>query len=150
MTAMGQAMVSAGVPVPSAKERVWRVIKEHGAKGVPVKDIIKRLSTLTPGSISVSLVDMKERGMCTVIPEYDVKLGRVVSRYCTDLDTYQNLPKVINKAAPKAHKERLEDMKREPVPVAPTQPKPADLEHLTIAQARELYNVLHKMFGGGK
>lgn len=142
MTAMEQALTTAGVKLPTAKERVWRVIKESGGKGMLLRELSKRLTNIPATSISVALVEMKERGMVTSVPELEKKSGRTFGRYFTDLEDYEMLPKIISQVAPK----EAPTVAQVTVTSTPAS-RTTDLDHLTIAQARELYKVLHKMFG---
>jgi hypothetical protein len=148
MTNMEKAMIEAGIKTPDNKERIWRVVKETGGTGITYKGLIKRLPAINRGTISSCLNDMMARGMVAATQNQARGPGRANYVYTTDLDAYTVLPKV-RVAKPPAPAPAPVPV---PVPAAPAPapaPAPAlidSVDHLTIAQARALYEVLRRMF----
>ena len=146
-----KAFVEAGINPPSIREQLWRIVKENsGLSGISSKEIMQRASHVKVGTIGSTLSAMEDLGMIYSKPAGIHGADRHRKLYFTDLAEY--------KVPPKEKKEKTEKPKKlaavTPMAVAET-PRPMmtrsegiDLEQLTIAQARALYNWLHKMFGG--
>lgn len=135
MNQLTNALAKAGVPLPTIKERLWRVIKDE--PGLTATQLSKRLSGIPIGTISSQLNVMETRGMVYVVGTKGHGPTRKAKAYHTDMDTYQLLsaPKVgtTHKPAQKA--------------VEPTADRDAfDLDALTIREAKALYVRLKGMF----
>lgn len=148
MNTMTAALISAGVPVPSNKERVWRAIKE--SPGITNGELQKRLAGLPAGTIGSSLADLEQRGAVYSRNTFNKNVGRDIKAYYTDMEVYTKQP------MPKASKPsiKLVDKSRPvgnvPDETPPKKPQGFDIDNLTIAEARALYQRLHKMFGEAK
>lgn len=140
MTTMEQAMIQAGVPVPSKRERIWRFVKDNPGK--TSAEMVKALSGIPAGTIYGQLSMMTKCGMLYTEHSRSGTRSRALI-YFTDMDSYKTLP------APKAGNGKTEQA---PAPVVT--PPAADqvmsvtaVDQLTVAQARQLYLQLKKMFG---
>lgn len=156
MTSMEKALIEAGVPLPPMIERVWRIVKESGSQGATSRDVAARMKHDHTRKVTPSLSDMTKRGMVAAVPEFDGKTGRQIYRYFTDMGTYRLLPPLT---PAKKDKRRQVSHTPDAVPATAHTPTPSpapapaaegffDIDRMTIAQARALYQQLHKMFGG--
>lgn len=155
MNQITEAFMKVGVPVPSVMERMWTIIKEEGP--TTAWQMRKRLPNIPPGTIGSKLFDLESRGMVySRGTKSQTKIGKgSVKEYLTDLDKYELLPLPAAKRVP-TKRVAIQEPSKAPVATQatptpqtqPTAPSAPTVEHLTIAQARELYAVLHKMFGG--
>lgn len=139
MTAMKQAMEAAGVPLPTLKERLWRIVKEQ--PGITMKELHARMRDTPRGSISSQLHVMQGRGMIYTKPSGRSYRGREIIGLHTDLATYTLMPPSTTRKPPVIHL----------VEPATAKPTTADdlrkfVDNLTVAQARELFNHLKRMF----
>lgn len=173
MTQMEQALARAGVPVPTTKERVWRVIRDAPG-GITHREVARRLPALPDGTISSSLHEMERREMIYSRGTKNTNPAsqrHAVKEYFTDMERYElkDLPVQIL-AARTARKQQRDQQKQQapaaapapaPTPVAEpqrTNPVPREtsvtaiemLEDLTLRQLREVYEHLHNIFGKGK
>lgn len=143
MNTIETALIKAGVPVPGRAERVWLAVKD--TPGVCARELAKRFNgSLSRAAISRLLYDMEQRGM---VYGEDTQRGSPRKRskvYYTDLDAYKLLPRLAKETPLASPAPKMPD-DTTPSP----QPKAChiDLDSMTIAQARELYMTLHKMFG---
>lgn len=87
MNQMIAALTSAGVPLPSIKERIWRKIAEAGPNGITNDTLTKQLSKINRNSISSSLNNMLNRNMIST--RQGVGSGRFL--YTTDMMKYELL-----------------------------------------------------------
>lgn len=148
--AMTEALRKANLPVPSKSERVWRFINDH--PGLVATQIAQRLG-MQRTTVSSLLSDLVQRGMLiTGTTEKKLRLGRGFgSRTLLTFSVhprmggqYEILP--MPKKLPSAPTPTTPTPT--PTPTTPTTTTAApDIEHLTLAQARELYTVLHQLFG---
>lgn len=154
MNQITEAFMKAGVPVPSTAQRLWAIIKDEGP--TTAAQLRKRLPNIPYGSIGSKLHDMEQRGM---IYSRGTKSGSTrgrsaVKEYLTDLDKYEVLPLPHTKRKePKTEPQGVNiDAAHKPAekPAITMASNTPSVEHLTIAQARELWLVLDKMFGGRK
>lgn len=158
MNAITLALKTAGVKVPPVSERIWRLVKDH--PGLSARQVIDKLS-LKEASCSSILHQLTARGMLETksisvmrrIPAGGTAPRRVKTFYVNPRmgGEYELLP------LPKkdAKVTQLSVAKRECVaPATPvtceTKTGAPDIDHLTLAQARELYKVLHQLFGERK
>lgn len=162
-TTFEAALKQAGVSVPSQQERVWRVIKDH--PGITAKRI-SSITKIDQSQVSSYCSVMLARKMLevTYVPMH-MRLGRGhgmknVSTFKVTQQKYEVLPKVeaekevikgkgqcsevkiIHPEAPVQQQKAPQIAKRES-----EEHWKADVEAMTVAEARALYNVLHKMFG---
>jgi DNA-binding transcriptional MocR family regulator len=155
MNAMTQAIVNAGIArAPTGIQRVWQCIKDNPG-GITAARVADKTG-ISQANVSSHCSDLTARGMLHVEKRpMKVRAGsgwcaRGVLFYSAVGDTYALKPrKHANKLKAK---KAMEQAAPPPAPAAPPAPAPApatpDIDHLTLAQARALYNVLHKLFGG--
>ncbi len=162
-TTFEAALKQAGVSVPSQQERVWRVIKDH--PGITAKRI-SSITNIDQAQVSSYCSLMLARKMLEVayIPMH-LRLGRGhgiknVSTFKVTQQQYEVLPKVEAEKEVVKGKGQCSEVKIiHPTTPVEQQKAPqiakreseehwkADVESMTVAEARALYNVLHKMFG---
>lgn len=153
MNAITLALKTAGMPLPTQTERLWRIIKDHpgltavalspkvGLKVANVSSICGLM--VKRGMLVTDTVPLRVRsghGYCV----RDVLVYRVHHRMGGEYDL---LPMP---AKPKCEKVTNATPIAAAKPIPVSDPAPAttpDIDHLTLAQARNLYNVLHKLFG---
>lgn len=153
---MTNALISAGVPLPTQRERLWRLVKD--SPGRTAKSVALQ-SGEPHNSTSSILSGMVARGMLQekLLP-LRVKAGRgtavrKVTHYWALGSTYELLP------PPRKEGKKAATLALVPAPTAPSAqacaaaPAPApppdmtlDIEHLTIGEARSLYLKLKGMF----
>lgn len=145
MNAMTKALIEAGVPVPTAKERLWRCI--HEQPGISIKQLKVRLKDMPGGTMASQLQILKHRDMVYTKPLTGGVRGRGYGTpvgYYTDLDKYKLLPPVGRTPPPKAN-----GKPRAPAP-SPSPSPEADLDrlidNLTIKQAKSLMDKLRRTF----
>lgn len=146
---MTVALKEAGVKLPTQQEQLWRIVKDQ--PGSTYKEIAGRARHLNPSSISSQLNQMVARGMMyTKLCDRTGRKGNTEARrYFTDQDTYASLP--FTKKPAVVRDPRPAALTPPPTGYEPIAAKPAhhiDLDSMTVAQARGLYQQLHKMFGG--
>lgn len=144
---MTVALKEAGVKLPTQQEQQWRIVKDQ--PGSTCKEIAGRARHLNPSSVSSQLNQMVARGMMYTKPcdRTGRKGNSKARRYFTDQDTYASLPFTKKPAVVRD----LRPAAPPPTGYEPIAAKPAhhiDLDSMTVAQARGLYQQLHKMFGG--
>lgn len=143
MNVMTSKLAAAGVKVPSVLERCWRVVKDNpGITALRVSEVLN----IQQSNVSSILSDGTKRRMFYTKDEVRKVKGprgtfaeRKVLTYYTSLAEYARLPMPAGTVSPAPAVK--------PEPEAPHAPS---VDHLTIAQARALYDVLHKMFGDKK
>ena len=140
MNTMTEALVKAGVKLPPVKERLWRHIKDN--PGISRRDLRATFSAVPEGTFSGQLWALMNAGQVYEREEFVADKRR--TRLYTDMEVYA--------PPPRTKKERYET----PPAQAPGQITPdvkcppstdALIDSLTIAQARELYARLKRMFG---
>ena len=156
-TVMAEKLVEAGVAVPTQAERLWRVIKDNpGITAIRAGE----LTRIVQSNASSVICGMYKRGMLLRDYEWRKVLrngGKYtdmnVAVYRVAFDDYEVLP------YPKAPKKPEVAAPSTPVPApvevsttvikAPTVAQAgAFIDSMTVAEARELYRLLHEMFGG--
>lgn len=143
---MTQAFVKAGIEPPTVANQIWNIIKEQ--PGVTYSRLKQRAAHLSRGSISSTLNDMEKRSMI-----YSRPIGDRKNAYFTDMEQYRLLPRPAATKQPTKVPEQppaAGKLAGEPTATASTQhttPSVFSVDQLTIAQARALYQQLHKMFG---
>lgn len=154
-TALSTALKEANVPVKPQIQRIWEYLRDNPGR---IASRVKRDLYLAEGSTSSLLSQLVKRGMVTFVDEHD-RLGRRRLFYvAASMREYELLPKkagVVNTAAhslPVIAKEvpmHPTDMSLPPLSEkAVSQQQVVDT--FTVAQAREMYCILHKMFGEKK
>lgn len=156
MNAITHALKLAGVRTPTQPERIWRVIKDHpGITSSRVAEI-----TGVPHNNTSSLAKtMVDRGMLTMdTQQLRVKgprgswIVRKVAVFTVDPrmnGEYEMRPAplkpkaAVTFVAPKAAVTPAKE------PAAPATPK-TNIDHLTLGEARSLYDALHQLFGARK
>lgn len=136
MNQLTNALAKAGVPLPTIKERLWRVIKDE--PGLTATQLRKRLSGIPIGTISSQLNVMETRGMVYAVGTKGRGPTGTAKAYHTDMDTY-DLPPPVKRNGKEAAPPPVET-KRQPVE------KSIDLDSLTIREAKALYQQLKGMF----
>lgn len=154
MNAIATKLAEAGVKLPPQNKRVWQCVKDHpGVTALRVSQIIH-----SPQSgVSSLLTDLLQRGMVTRGTQevrtkgpHGSTVKRKVWVYHAVGETFALVPKKTRLPPPK-----FKHVKAEPAPSGTVTPPPAApvpravalVESLTIAQARELWAVLDRMFG---
>lgn len=170
MTIIADKLKAAGVKIPSMQERVWRIVRDNpgGLTSARATDIMG--VAVTSGSVSSLLSQMEARKMVQSKFEKRRTNGphgayeRNVKVYYTTLREYELLPMPRKETAASramdAAQQVVEQVKAPPSPVTTVipdekprfvpPPLPSALkyvEHMTIAQARSVYAILHDMFG---
>lgn len=154
-TALTTALKEANVPVKPQIQRIWEYLRDNPGR---IASRVKRDLYLAEGSTSSLLSQLVKRGMVTFVDEHD-RLGRRRLFYVApSMREYELLPKKADgtvkaaatslpavKEVSKHHTEML---------LPPLSEKPASQQQVvdtfTVAQAREMYGILHKMFGEKK
>lgn len=140
MNAMTEALAQAGVKLPPVRERLWRHIKDN--PGIYRKELRAAFSALPEGTFSGQLWALLNAGQ--VYERDEFVAGKRRARLYTDMEMYVRQPG--------RKKERYETPPAQtpgqitPYVKCPSSPD-ALLDSLTIAQARELYVRLKRMFG---
>lgn len=155
--ALQAAILNNGLAKPmSQQEIIWRAVKEMQ----PVKyHAIAKRTGIRPENVSSLLGQMEKRSMVYSRGAKGNGPTGVAREYLTDADTYKLLPKPDKKTsrpyvqpAPKP-KTVIHLTKTTPVSVQTVQDVTQsnllanNVDALTIAQARELWAILNKMFG---
>lgn len=144
MNAMTEALKTAGVPLPSIAQILWKVIKE--SQGITRTELGKRLSHINPNSVNSRLHDLQKRGMA-----YTRKIkfrNAYANAYYTDMDEFRMLPHVTTK--PESGSEPKPEARPKPQASTPAPTPPSrsfDLDTMTVGEARALYAQLKRMFG---
>lgn len=156
MNTMTDALIAAGVPVPTVKERLWNFIREN--PGVSTKQIKKVLTNLPEGTITSQTSMLERANLIYSRKAYGEGDARGYKTYFTSAATYKPPRKW-----PQAPRRRVKPMPASLPPLAPPRSdpptnvvktvaenikrqQPIDLDSLTLAQARELYQQLKKIF----
>lgn len=158
MTAIEHALQTAGVKLPSQKERLWRVIKDN--PGI----IASRAAAICkiPASSAAALAgDMVKRGMLTETKQATRMAGPRGSFVMRNVNTYTVHPRMDGFYEDLPLPKKPKAAKPTPAPAPEPKPTPKEptlaertevpgvnVDSLTVAQARALYAALHKMFGG--
>jgi len=160
-TVMEEKMLAAGIQMPTQVERLWRVLRDN-----PQGLTAQRAAALTGiANASTQLSMMVRRKMATARSELQrrpihggVMAERPVNIYSTTMKEYELLP------APKKEKPSAPAVSAPTAPPAPAvqrAPAPpravptvaeaqAFVERMTIAEARALWAVMDRMFGGAE
>ena len=144
MNAMTEALKTAGVPLPSIAQILWKAIKE--SQGITRTELGKRLSYINPNSFNSRLHDLQKRGMI-----YTRKIksrNAYANAYYTDMDEFRMLPHVTTK--PESGSEPKPEARPKPQASTPAPTPPSrsfDLDTMTVGEARALYAQLKRMFG---
>ena len=137
---MKTAMVSAGFKAPTQMETVWRAVKEMQPVGY---EAIARRTGIKSSGVSSILSDMEKRGMVYSRGARGKGPAGKSKEYLTDADTYVRLSPIGTVTKPVA-----------PATAAPAtqarMPAQEQIDVLTVAQARELWVILNRMFGEKK
>jgi len=144
MNAMTEALKTAGVPLPSIAQILWKAIKE--SQGITRTELGKRLSHINPNSVNSRLHDLQKRGMV-----YTKKIkfrDTYTNAYYTDMGEFRMLPHVTTK--PESESEPKPEARTKPQASTPAPTPPSrsfDLDTMTVGEARALYAQLKRMFG---
>lgn len=149
MTQIENAMREAGMQLPTARERVWNVIKESMPAGVTTGALTKRLSAIPVQTIYGALHQMSQRDMVYRAKGEPRGFRAAENTYFTDMERYELLPMpgpAKKKLAQKAMGFSVPEVRppEKPAPVQVT--KFIDIDHLTIAEAKDLWRRLSKLF----
>lgn len=152
MNAMTLAIKSAGLPVPTVKERLWRALKE--TPGQTAREMVARMRNVPHGTINSQLSGMEADGLLrsSMVTSKGPR-GQAKAYYALG-DTWTRPPR-------KARAVKLRTQGNTNVapgavtthaanPPAPGNVPATDatsIGHLTIAQAHSLYTQLHQLFG---
>ena len=139
MNQLTNALAKAGVPLPTIKERLWRVIKDE--PGLTASQLSKRLSGIPVGTISSQLNLMETRGMVYAVGTKGRGPIGKAKAYHTDMAAY-TLPPPVKTNGKKAEPSPASAVStnRQPVEMS------IDLDSLTIREAKALYAKLKEMF----
>lgn len=143
MNAMTEALKTAGVPLPSIAQILWKAIKE--SQGITRTELGKRLSHINPNSVNSRLHDLQKRGMV-----YTKKIkfrNTYTNAYYTDMGEFRMLPHVTTK--PESGSEPKPEARPKPQASTPAPTPPSrsfDLDTMTVGEARALYAQLKRMF----
>lgn len=154
MNAMTRALKTSGLQLPTQNERIWRTIKDHpGLTAVALAPKVG-IKVVNVSSLCGAMV---KRGMLEVRKEpLRVRSGLgfhmrnvLVYRVHPRMESYELLPLPL----PQDKKAKVANVTpthtaKQVTNVTAERPAP-DVDHLTLGQARELYKVLHQLFGGG-
>lgn len=166
-TALTTALTGTGLKPKTQTERIWNWLKDHPDQ--PTKRIQLELK-LTKNSVSSLLSQMVKRKMLSVKQVTDRLGTRSVFRVSEKMREFELLPKPkatetnrqIEVSQPVCAKKAETAPNATPNTVVelPVQMHCAEeqlpqsstelVDSLTVAKARELYNILHKLFGQGK
>lgn len=140
MPDMQTAIVNAGLPIKSMRQRCWQIIKDNGPQ--TIKSIAARMH-IPHKSASNTISAMVQRGMVETI-----RHGSGAAAYRAVGSDYEDSkarsrpsrrpsppPRTTPQAAPAA------------APRTPTLGLPAALQNMTIAQLHQSYLALQKLFG---
>lgn len=144
MNSIIQAMQTAGVRLPSQTHRIWTWVQDHQPQSA--KQIALALKLPQASSL---LSQMEQRGMVTSTPHHDRSSGLTIKMFRVVGKEYEMLPLPFKPAVAKPTAQVIvADFK--PVAAPSTAPSPTafDLDVLTIAEARDLYKRLARMFKG--
>jgi hypothetical protein len=149
MTQLEEAMRSAGVELPTSKERVWNAIKESMPTGISTPQLVKRLKALPPQTVYTAVYQLNARSMVyrTLGVTKGFKKGESV--YFTDMDKFQLLPMpgvIAKRPVQKAMSLSIPELERTPKTPPVQISKFIDIDHLTIAEAKDLWRRLSKLF----
>jgi hypothetical protein len=143
MNQISSALVAAGVKVPCQSRRIWNYLKDHPQ--LTTKRISQALS-INVGSVSSLLAQMAKQNRAeSKLMLRSTPGGGMCKRAHWEAlgDNYDAPPRRVAPvvALPKA-------IAHTP---APNKPGAQDIVNaLTVAQARELWEVLNRMFGGNR
>lgn len=145
---MTQAFTQAGIKPLPVMHQLWNIIKEQ--QGSTFKQLKTRASHINQGTIASTLNDMEKRGMTYSRPA-DIRTPRKKA-YFTDMERYELLPRpnAVKQLKGKPTTGSLDEpvKKSEWTPVVPAPLAQINIDQMTVAEARNLYQQLHKMFGG--
>lgn len=147
MTDMRTALKESGIRIKPQMQLIWEHLKAN--PGLTAKRVLHDLK-LAKGSVSSLLAQAVQRGMLEVKDEFD-RLGRKRTFFVpARMTEYELLPKPV--ASPPIPVE-VKEVPMHPTglilpPVSPSQQSVVD--KFTVAEAREMYGILHKMFGEKK
>ena len=143
MNAMTEALVIAGVRVPSQKQRIWQWLKDNGPHSV--KDLSVELK-IGAQTTQAAVTDLMHRKMLEKHPRVDHKGVRLHNHYSARGRTFEMLPLPIKKGKVKAAPIAPEDSYLQPPP-AKAEFNPAHLlADCTLSQMRQVHNFLGRMF----
>lgn len=160
-TALTTALKEANVPVKPQMQRIWEYLQENPGR---TSARMRRDLYIEQNSVSSLLSQLVRRGMATFKDEQD-RLGRRRLFYVSpSMREYELLPKKTTgvktsnpvKTAEGSLPVTVEEVPRQPTDMLPTASveKPVSQQQVvdtfTVAQAREMYGILHKMFGEKK
>lgn len=134
MNTMTHALRNAGVKTPSQMQRIWQWTHDNpGTHGRTSREISTALN-LPLSNVSSIITDMLRRKMCTYEVELD-RDNRPTRRYRAVGNSYELLQPPVATPAPIT------------TPPAPEPKGTMNIDHLTIGEARALYNQLKEIFG---
>lgn len=145
MTNMEQALVAAGVKVPSQKQRIWQWLKDNGPHGV--RDLSVELKIGEP-TTQAAVTDLVQRKMLEKHERVDHKGVRLNNHYGARGRTFELLPLPPKRgAAGRAAADAKKAMPPEVVdtPVAVFSPEKL-LQDCTLAELREVQKFLSRIF----
>lgn len=141
---------------PTQMETIWLAVKDM--QPVNYNGVAKR-TKLPLSSVSSILCDMEKRGMIYSRGGPGKGPSGKAREYCTDFKEYTYLKHAPQFVPPKKvvsislnKDKRVDGLNATPVSKIDTQPQHTNaltlVDALTVAQARELWAILNKMFGG--
>lgn len=146
--ALQDAIFKAELAKPmSQMEIVWRCVKEM--QPVDYRAVMKR-TKLPQGIVSTTLSQMEKRGMVYSRGAKGDGFSGTRKEYLTDLPEYKRLPNPDNQTPyvrPAPTPKRVIHIKPVQTVQNVTQSNTLDVDKLTIAEARQLWAKLDKMFG---
>lgn len=152
MNQMTSALVAAGVKVPSQSRRIWSYLKDHPQL---TSERIAQALSINKGSVSSLLAQMakQNRVQSKMLLRSAPKGGmRKRAHWEAIGESYDNPPRRATPAvvpAEPVNKPGLREMLVERI--CTTKPSATQVvDTLTVAQARELWLVLNRMFGSVK
>ncbi len=157
-TQMAEALASAGVPLPTKYERIWRYFKDHPRSTslscaqvlkldrVNVSSYVSEMETRK--MLSSEILDLRVKGA------YNTIHSRRVKHYSTNIKEFEMLPKPRKPArAKKSPKVEMPSAHALPTPAVEKRPEPTTelsvekfINSLTLRQAREVYDRLREVF----
>lgn len=148
MNAMTLALATAGVAVPTVKERIWRVIKEQ--PGLTARQISRLMPAVAAGTISSQLFLLEKAELIYVKGTKGQGPRGTTKAYYTDHDKFVKPERWPHNGSTKGNGTNPAPL----IAYAPPAPAPApapktriDVDSLTLAEARTLYNQLKEFFG---
>lgn len=150
-TALTTALKEANVPVKPQIQRIWEYLRDNPGR---IASRVKRDLYLAEGSTSSLLSQLVKREMVTFVDEHD-RLGRRRLFYVNpSMREYELLPKKGKGVVKSVVSDSVKAVAETIALLPPLSENPVSQQQVvdtfTVAQAREMYGILHKMFGEKK